>query len=185
MSFHGELRKRLRRVPLGEPPAPWRKASVHTVGGLTGVGFAEGSDLLLVVSHQGRGLFDCPCGTRIARDEEPPHRGWYDPIRLIATGIGPLCDQPIRIAGLHGGGLPTCTDDGWRTTKIAPDWPRESIVLDPRNSTVLVEGLSHGSIRIAEDIDIRAHGFSETGLSLIVATADRVEVWNRARPVQA
>ena len=40
MSFHDELRNRLRRVPLGQPPAPWRQVVSHAIGGLTEVGFA-------------------------------------------------------------------------------------------------------------------------------------------------
>jgi hypothetical protein len=181
MSFHDELRGRLRRIPLGQPPAPWRRADSYAVGGLTEVGFAEQSDLLLVVSSQGRGLFDCLTGVRIARDPKAPDDGWYDEVRLTASGIGPLGDQLIRLSGLHGGGLSACTDDGWGVTRIAPDWPLEAIVLDPPGSSVLYEGHAEGCIKIAEDFEFRAYGFSGTGLSLIVATSDHFELWNRVR----
>ena len=140
MSFHDELRSRLRRVPLGPPPAPWRQVVSHAVGGLTEVGFASRSDLLLVVSSQGRGLFDGRSGELAARDPTPPGDGWYDEVRLTASGIGPVDDQLIRLAGLHGGGLSACTDDGWGITRIDPDWPLESIVLDPTGSSVLYQG---------------------------------------------
>jgi hypothetical protein len=179
MSFHDELRSRLRRFPLGQPPAPWRRVAGHAVGGLTEVGFASGSDLLLVVSSEGRGLFDGRRGDRLARDPTPPDDGWYDEVRLTASGIGPLRDQLIRLAGLHGGGLSACTNDGWEITRIAPDWPLESIVLDPPGSSVLYEGHSEGCIKIAEGFEMRAHGFSETGLSLVVASSDQIELWPR------
>lgn len=179
MSFHDELRSRLRRVPLGQPPAPWRQVASHAVGGLTEVGFGGRSDLLLVVSSRGRGLFDGRSGVRVARDPSPPDDGWYDEVRLTASGIGPLGDPLIRLAGLHGGGLSACTEDGWGVTRIAPDWPLESIVLDPPGSSVLYEGHDKGCIRIAEGFEMRAYGFSETGLSLVVATSDHVELWGR------
>ena len=179
MSFHDELRSRLRRVPLGQPPAPWRQVVSHAVGGLTEVGFASRSDLLLVVSSQGRGLFDGRSEELAARDPAPPDDGWYDEVRLTALGIGPIGDQLVRLAGLHGGGLSACTDDGWAITRIAPDWPLESIVLDPPGSSVLYEGHDRGCTRIAEGFEMRAYGFSETGLSLVVASSDHVELWCR------
>lgn len=183
MSFHDELRSRLRRIPLGQPPVPWRRLASHAVGGLTEVGFAGRSDLLLAVSSQGRGLFDCLSGDRRARDPSPPDDGWYDEVRLTALGIGPLSDQLIRLSGLHGGGLSACTDDGWSVTRIAPDWPVESIVLNPPGASVLYEGHTEGCIKIAEDSELRAYGFSETGLSLVVATSNHFELWSRPRSV--
>ena len=42
---------------MGCMPSTWRKVTYLVVGGLTEVGFADGS-LLLVVSHQGRGVAD-------------------------------------------------------------------------------------------------------------------------------
>ena len=179
MSFHDELRNRLRLIPLGQPPAPWRPMVSQAVGGLTEVGFASQSDLLLVVSSQGRGLFDGRSGERVARDPAPPDDGWYDEVRLTASGIGPVDGQLIRLAGLHGGGLSACTDDGWGITRIAPDWPLESIVLDPPGSSVLYQGHDRGCLRIAEGMEMRAYGFSETGLSLVVASSDHVELWCR------
>jgi hypothetical protein len=47
---------------------PWKKIANHAVGGLFQIGYAEDSDLLLVLSHNGRGIFDCLTGERIARD---------------------------------------------------------------------------------------------------------------------
>lgn len=49
--------------------SPWRKVTCLAVGGLTEVGFAAGS-LLLVVSHQGRGVVDLASGNVLARDRQ-------------------------------------------------------------------------------------------------------------------
>jgi hypothetical protein len=40
------------------------------IGGLTEVGFVPGSSLLLVMSHQGRGLLSWGSGDRVARDRQ-------------------------------------------------------------------------------------------------------------------
>jgi hypothetical protein len=98
------------------PPPPWRLVGGSAVGLLTDVGFARGSDLLLVVSSNGRGVFDCATGERIARDRTVPDADsadWQDCFELEAQGIGPLKGQIIRTAGLFGGGLPSITRDGW------------------------------------------------------------------------
>ena len=52
----------LTRARCSAPPLPWRRQSTHAIGGLMAVGFGERSDLLLVVSSQGRGVFDCTTG---------------------------------------------------------------------------------------------------------------------------
>jgi hypothetical protein len=76
------IRQRIRAAPVSEPPPPWIASAVHAIGGLTEIGFADDTDLLLVVSHQGRGVLDCHTGQRIARD-------WYDERRLRAFLGGP------------------------------------------------------------------------------------------------
>src|SRR5205085_11009349 len=93
-------------------PSPWRHVEDFAIGGLRNIGFAPDSDVMLVVSSQGAGLFDCIGGIRLARD--PDYEITYgEEVRLSANGIGVLSGQVIRMAGLHGGGLRTCTLDGW------------------------------------------------------------------------
>src|SRR5579863_298772 len=100
------IRSRIRSAPISPPLPPWKLIGGRAVGGLTEVGFADDSDLLLVVSSQGRGVLDCRSGEYVARDRTEPNDSWYDERRLRAFGIGPLEGQLIRLAGLHGGGLP-------------------------------------------------------------------------------
>jgi hypothetical protein len=95
-----------------EVPAPWRVHPVYSVGGLFGVGYAPDSDLLLVLSSQGRGVFDCATGEKLARNYDEAH-DFFDAIRLTAAAFGPLAGQLVRIGGLFGGGLLLTTADGW------------------------------------------------------------------------
>jgi hypothetical protein len=108
----------LRRKPVERPPAPWKAATVFAIGGLTEVGYAPDSDLLLVISSQGRGVFDCLKGEKIARDDDDSP-GIINLRKFVALGIGPLEGQWIRVGGLHGGGLPNSTDGGWMLVSLS------------------------------------------------------------------
>jgi hypothetical protein len=156
MDYRARLLQRLRGLPLQAPPLPWRRLCVHAVGGLTEVGFASGTDLLLVVSSTGRGVFDCATGERVARDYGGIEHDWYDPVRLTARGIGPLEGQVVRIGGLLGGGLPLTTADGWGITMVFPDWPDGFAVLEPPGSSVFVEHRAGPCCRLLDVDEPRA-----------------------------
>jgi hypothetical protein len=141
----------------------WRKVADLAVGGLTEVGFAAPS-LLLVVSHQGRGVVDCATGQRVARDRQETG-GWFDASRPAAVGIGPLADQQITVAGLAGGRLPTVTADGWRATR-----GRDGITLS---------GPAGMPLFVREHEDIRATGFSPDGSTFVIASAPSLVIFHR------
>lgn len=176
--YQQKLRRKLQQMPLVDPPLPWKLIATHAVGGLTEIGYAPDSDLLLAISSQGRGVYDCKTGERIARDRE---EFWddLDQTRLSSKGIGPLANLTIRLAGLHGGGLPTSTFDGWNMDIIAVDWPQHSLFLTtPFNSLFHGDGNSY---KIAQDgvTGYRAAGFSETGQSFVFATSSDLDIYAR------
>lgn len=182
---HLPLIDRVRTAPVRESPPPWRLLAAHGVGGLTDVGFGRGSDLLLVVSSQGRGVFDCLTGTRVARDPTMPEVGeesWQDEYELDAQGIGPLAGQAVCTSGLAGGGLPLMTRDRWTVERLILDWPIESLLLVPPDSWIYETraGRSSEFTKIAEEMEVRAWGFSPTGRSLILATSSDVTIYGRA-----
>ncbi len=159
------------RSAIQKPPAPWKHCATWPVGGLFQVGYAENSDLLLVLSSQGRGIFDCLTGEKLARDYVEAH-DFFDPIRLLAQGFGPLEGKSIRMAGLFGGGLPLTTKDEWFLEEEAPAGPTRSILLTP--PTVKHEDgriMNGESVVIGDEgaCELRAYGFSETGRSLVIA----------------
>jgi hypothetical protein len=166
------------------PPAPWRRIGIFAVGGLTDVGFAPHSNLLLVVSSAGRGIIDCSTGDRVARDPSVPEddeNDWQDRFHLEAEGIGPLAGQAIRTAGLFGGGLPLLTSDGWRVERLALEWPEESLLLVPPEADLYSEYLGRPAAfsKLAVESEVRAWGFSPTGRSLVLATSSDLTVWGR------
>src|SRR4051812_43577973 len=100
-------------------PAPWQPVLDNRtlIGGLLGIGFAvhpdNGRDLVMVVSHDGHGLFDTVPGEKIARDRDP-NADTSTPDAtpgLTCPGLGPITGTPVHIAGLFGGGLHATTPD--------------------------------------------------------------------------
>ncbi|MER7333586.1 MULTISPECIES: hypothetical protein [unclassified Micromonospora] len=170
-------------------PPPWRPPAGRfptvAVGGLLGIGFAvdpaDGHDLLMVVSSQGRGLFDAPTGKRIARDRDPdPDLHEPSGPDLSCPGIGPLAGSHVRIAGLYGGGLHTTTDDGWSVDVVAPDWPNHRVLLSTYGGPWRgAAGDTWWHIFHAAYSELRAAGFSPSGRTLVVATSSDVTLWVR------
>jgi hypothetical protein len=153
-------------------PSPWRALPVYGIGGLFQVGYADGTDLLLVLSLQGRGIFDCLTGEKLARDSAEAH-DFFDQIRLAAEGFGPLGGRSVRIAGMFGGGLPLTTADGWSLEVQARSWPTHSVFLTAPGS--------RNTVCIGDDgtCEMRACGFSETGRSFVIATSCELAVYTR------
>lgn len=176
MNTHQErLRARFRNAPLQPPPPPWRPLPPLAVGGLTGVGFGphpdSGEDLILVTSHQGRGVVNCGTGQRVARDPDP-EPAWPDDYTLTCEGIGPLAGTAIQISGLLGGGLHTTTTNGWSIDIVTPEWPIESILLSNLGDPYRDEaGTTWWHIHREEGCEIRAAGFSPTGHTLAIASS--------------
>lgn len=182
------LRARFRDAPTAAPPPPWRPpaAAPHgiAVGGLLAAGFhahpETGADLLLVASSQGRGLFDCATGERIARDRtEDYHGDDYEP-DLSCDGIGVLAGSRVRMAGLYGGGLHNGTADAWSVHVVAPAWPAERVVLADPFHDPFADPDRGGWRVIFEDFGLRAVGFAPSGNTLVVASGSDVTLFVRA-----
>jgi hypothetical protein len=169
------IRRRIRQTAISPPPPPWTCLASHAVGGLTEVGFADDTDLLLVVSSQGRGVFDCLTGERVARDRAECDDDCYDERRLRARGIGPLETHWIRLAGLHGGGLPNGGRDGWSLVGVTLEWPIQNVLLVEPWKWIYDE--TARITKLAEDSETRAFGFSDTGNSFVIATSSGLEIY--------
>jgi hypothetical protein len=166
-------------------PAPWRRVTTYAVGGLEYVGYAEDLDLLLVLSSEGRSLYDCRDGTLLARDRAE-HA--VNTVKLTARAIGPLHNEPVRVAGLYGGGLPLTARDGWmlqvdhdyhRPEPNGRAYPNVSVYITDARSwkagTYAVKALAARTF----PCELRACGFSETGKSFVVATSCELTIFAR------
>jgi hypothetical protein len=148
---------------MGCMPSTWRKVTYLAVGGLTEVGFADGS-LLLVISHQGRGLVDLASGELLARDRQETG-AWFDAARRAALGIGPLDGAWIGVCGLAGGRLPDATADGWQA-RVSGD-------------CVTVSAPGRQPLQVSESEQRRAVGFSPDGTTFVMATSPGLAIYRR------
>ncbi|WEO98726.1 hypothetical protein A6P39_034405 [Streptomyces sp. FXJ1.172] len=185
--YQQAMRQRLLAAPVVPAPEPWQRIAYAPVGGLLGIGFAShpgtGQDLVMVVSHDGHGLFDAVTGEKIARDRDPDPEDDsrdVDPA-LWCPGLGPVAGSRVRIAGLFGGGLHTTSGDGWKLEVVAPSWPNERVLLSRDG------GLPHSGpygerwwhIFHSHYSELRAAGFSPSGQTLAVATSSDLSLWTR------
>jgi hypothetical protein len=173
------FRQRVRKAKKVPPPPPWRLVAVHAIGGLTEAGFADDKELVLVLSWQGRGIFDASTGQRVARDREDDRSGWYGHDNLIGLGFGPLEGQTVRLAGLWGGGLSIQTSDFWRVERLASNWPEEHLLMfEPTTKHKYSEASRF--CKLSDPItEVRGFGFSYSGKSLLIATASNLTLYAR------
>jgi hypothetical protein len=148
---------------MGCMPSTWRKVTYLAVGGLTEVGFA-GRALLLVVSHQGRGVVDLASGQLLARDRHET-RAWFDAARRAVLGIGPLDGAWIGVCGLAGVRLPDATADGWQA-RVSGDW-------------VTISAPGRQPLQVSESEEVRAFGFSPDGATFVIATSPGLAIYRR------
>jgi hypothetical protein len=156
-------------------PEPWRLYHA-AVGGLWAVGFGPASDLLLVLSVNGLGVFDCLTGQRVARAVDEVD---YDDVSETVTGIGPLAGGRIELSGRGTGAivtrrvLPLVSRDGWRVAVAEPAGRAEIGVLLHAPSPVAI------TTTVANVEEVRALGFSPTGRSFVVAEPHTLHIWSR------
>jgi hypothetical protein len=141
--------------------APWREVGTFPIGGLTEVGFV-GSEWVLVVSHQGRGVFDIRSGTRVARDpDETPW--WFDADTPAALGIGPLQGRWVPVAGLAGGRLASTTAEGWEASQTALG--------------VRLERGGNAQQEVIETEEIRTFGFTDDGRTFVLGSSPTLRLF--------
>ncbi len=172
-----KLRKILDKAKNQSCPDKW-DFECFAVGGLTEVGFSEqNQDLLLVISSNGRGLFDCSKLKKIERDYNNDFEIDYS--SLCCFGIGELKNEKIRIAGLHGGGLPLGNSDGDSLEIMALDWPKVDIIFQPRRSSIYSERDSEKCFRIYSPDTLKVYGFSQNGNYFVIGTSSDLLIFKK------
>lgn len=162
------------------PPPPWERRFLR-VGGVCGVGFSADGKWFMVVSHNGRGLFDCQTSERIARD--PSHGyGSFDDASETVSGLGPLEGQRVPVTAIRGPiptrrQLPTTTGDGWEVS-----WQEAEERLGMPDTPIYLRGTEEGTRPgnlLGEFELLVAVGFSPTGRVLVIAESHTITVFSR------
>ena len=167
----------LSKVDEAESPNGWKKVATPSVGGLTDIGFSKEAPYLLVISTQGRGLFDCNSGEKIARDYEE-YGDWFNQYDLTCSGIGPIASEMVQTCGIHGGGLPHINKFGESIEVHALNWPAYDLYFCSQYKSALVEGHSAYCKKIDSE-HFRAYGFSWCGNFLVSAVGSDFNLWKK------
>ncbi|WP_185234712.1 hypothetical protein [Teredinibacter franksiae] len=171
------LKNLLSKIEDAESPVGWEKVASPSVGGLTDLGFSKQGPYLLVISSQGRGLFNCDTGERVSRDYEE-YGDWFNDRSLICKGIGPVESELIQTCGIHGGGLPHSGVSGESIEVHAPNWPKYDLYFCSEYKSALIEG--HASFcKKIESEHLRAYGFSWCGNYLVSAIGSDFNLWKK------
>ncbi|MBB6461975.1 hypothetical protein [Flammeovirga kamogawensis] len=179
--YNLENRKRLRgileEIPKLNPPVSW-EFQQYSIGGLTEIGFSYNKPhLLLVISSNGRGLFDCSQLEKIDRDYNDEHEIDYQKMRCF--GIGLLKEENISIAGLHGGGLPLTNLNHDYLITMALDWPYYDIIFAPKGKSPYSERDRSQCFRIYCTDTLKSYGFSSCGNYFAIGTSSDLFIYKR------
>ncbi len=80
----------------------WQKGNTWSIGGVREIGFKSNTDLLMVLSSQGRGIFDCMKDKKIGRDHFDYYMEKWDSDLGIVEGFG-FHDALRRLVYIGGG----------------------------------------------------------------------------------
>lgn len=154
----------------------WKHRNTHAIGGLQEVGFQENHDLLLVLSSQGEGIFDCISGEILARNNND-YDWWkrYNTLENNIPGFGILENHKIKISGLElGDTLLKSTSDFWKLSV-----EREFTTIEDQKIILSYRGSEKSVIAVDGPCEFRAYGFSPTENSLIVASSCELVIYSR------
>ena len=161
----------------------WIHRASVAIGGLENVGYAPNVDLLLVLSSQGQGVFDCMSGQRIARTGD--ESDWWENFDVslgTVSGVGPLGKMRIPIHGLHSpDSLVKKTVDGWQLLSVESGAAPISFEASADRTVYLIspDGLFRKEVNSDGPCELRAFGFSDTGNSFVVASSCELVIYCR------
>lgn len=162
----------------------WTKLKTWSVGGLREIGFFENSDYLMVLSNQGRGLFDCIWNKKIARDKSDYYLNVWDDKSGVVEGVGILENKDIICGGFeHKNVLSPQTNDGWKyrfEERLEKYWLKE----DKRSRFIILyndENEDEFEIDVTSYVLDRAIGFSDIGNTFVFATSSDIHFTTRYR----
>ena len=170
----------LEKIPSAQSPKGWKRKSTFAIGGLEYFGFAETSDILVVLSTQGRGLIDMAKDEKIARDNITDYP--LDRMLLTGEGFDILEGKIIKLASKYGGSLLPVSNQSLETlVRVSPLYPCEDIIFQPPYENCFADGRSKNThsdncVRVYRGF-LYCYGFSFSGKYFVIADEGGVTYW--------
>jgi len=165
----------LEKIPSVQNPKGWTRKSTFAIGGFEYFGFSEASDILVVLSTQGRGLIDMAKDEKIARDDSTNYV--LDESLLISEGFDILEGETIRLASKYGGSLlPVSNKSHESLARVSPLYPCEDVIFQPPFESCLNEWHNKNCVRIYRGF-LYCYGFSFSGKYFVIADDGGITFW--------
>jgi len=166
----------LNEIPAAETPNGWVHKGVFAVGGFEYFGFTKTSSMMLVISSQGRGLYDLEKNDLIARDDSTFE---IDETFLICDGFDVLQGEKFLLAGKYDGSmLPVSNSRHENLRKVSPLYPCEDLIFQPPFEDCLLKGHNKNCVRIYRGF-LYCYGFSFCGNYFVIADDGGITYWER------
>ena len=170
----------LARIHPADSPKGWVRKGSFSVGGFEYFGFAESSDILLVISSGGRRLFDMANSEKIAHDDDADFP--LDRTFLVTEGFDILEGKTIKLASKYGGSLlPVSNKSLESLVRVSPLYPCEDIIFQPPFENCFANGRAISNrgdncVRIYRGF-LYCYGFSFSGKYFVIADDGGVTYW--------
>jgi len=160
----------------------WKLKNNFGIGGLREIGFYEDSNYLLVLSSQGRGLFDCWTGEKISRDTYDYYMNDWNSDNGIVKGIGHLIDKDVLCGGFEFPDILNKKIGEDLKTEVVKEireiWNKgvkeiEVLYINDNGSQIEIYAFPYG-------ID-RAYGFSKNGNFFVLGTSSDLFIWTKEK----
>jgi hypothetical protein len=165
----------LEGLPSAESPTGWIRKGSFSVGGFEYFGFTESSDLLVVISSQGRSIIDMSTNEKVARDHSTEFP--LDEVLLTSEGFDILEGKTIKLAGKYGGSiLPTINRAGESLVRASPLYPCEDILFQPPFENCFNQRFNKNCVRIYRGF-LYCYGFSFSGKYFVASDDGGITYW--------
>ncbi|MGV3611479.1 MAG: hypothetical protein ACO1N0_11045 [Fluviicola sp.] len=156
----------------------WKRKKHFGIGGLREIGFYAETNYLLVLSSQGRGLFDCLTGEKIARDPYDYYSEEWNPDTGLVKGIGFLSDKEMECGGFEYRDVLVKEIGNSLKTEVVKEireiWNKE--VKEIEVLYLVDNGTKTEIYAFPYGID-RAYGFSKNGTCFVLGTSGDLFIW--------
>ena len=154
---------------------------VYSIGGLREVGFKKGSDIIMVLSSQGRGIFDCLECEKIERDPYDYYTHDWDPDTGLVKGIGKYQNENFICGGFEYPDPINKRSKDWNVLKVRTVLYSDYFKKYVNNELFCIESSKRQLSTIISNYSFyptdRGFGFSDTGKTFVHCTSSDIHIF--------
>lgn len=156
----------------------YKYLQTFAIGGLQNIGYFKGTDHLVVLSTQGRGVFNCLTAEKILRNANDWWSDYNDDDNTVG-GFDSLGNERVKTYGLFGGDkLPSRNLEGWELIVSDPE-PEDAPFEKYTIHKVFLVDPAGTKYFVTKDgpCELRAFGFSESGKTFVIGSSCELVIW--------